>query len=644
MHASRFLPRAIALAVAAAVLSTAAVAAPAAAKPLLREIGPAAASKSVTVSVALKNRDADGLRRLIDDLHTPGNAQYHRFLSPAEFHRRFDPAPEAVASATAYFRAAGLAVARRGHLLDVTGSPAAMRKAFGVELREFEIAANGHVPGGRYLAARGEPAIASAAVADSINAVLGLDQRPSFVPNHLQRPAALGGTQSAAAARAAVAADGAGTPGYWTPKDVASYYDADPLYDQGFHGEGRTIGIVTLASFSPADAYRYWADNGISSAPDRIREVQVQGGAGPIVDGPSGETTLDVQQSGGVAPAANIVVYEAPNSTRAFVDAFYRAVEDNEADTISVSWGAFEWLDTLERMHAHKSNALILKAFSQVFMQAAVQGQTLIAASGDAGAFEANNPNEAPLPFFLPVLSVGAPGESAYITAAGGTTLPGTQRFMLDGKPYLIDVPAERAWGWDYLVDLCGKLGMSPTDCGVWGAGSGGGVSSFIPVPQYQKRVAGMHVTEAGQSLVEVDVTPPIDYVDLPAGFAGRNVPDISLNADPNTGLTVGYTDRSGNYGISAFNGGTSFVAPQLNGFAALVSQKVGGRIGLLNYPMYAMARKAKAWGHDNSPFKDVTAGANWYYEAVAGYDASTGLGTLDVANFADALIALQPK
>jgi subtilase family serine protease len=241
------------------------------------------------------------------------------------------------------------------------------------------------------------------------------------------------------------------------------------------------------------------------------------------------------------------------------------------------------------------------------------------------------------------MVSVGGPASSPYITSAGGTTIPTTLHYMLSGQQYEIDIPVERAWGWDYLQGLCGQLNLSAYDCGIWGVGGGGGVSLVFPVPKYQARVAGMDVTAAGQQLLEIDVPDP-KPIPMPAGFAGRNVPDVSLNADPNTGFVLPFTDQYGVYSVSAFNGGTSFVAPQLNGIAALLQQKVGGRIGLLNFPLYRMARKDSEWGQSNSPFTDIAAGANWYWEATPGYDRSTGLGTLDVANLAEALVNLQAR
>ena len=144
-----------------------------------------------------------------------------------------------------------------------------------------------------------------------------------------------------------------------------------------------------------------------------------------------------------------------------------------------------------------------------------------------------------------------------------------------------------------------------------------------------------MRVTEAGQSLVDNSTVPATDYVDLPAGFAGRNVPDVSLNADPETGYTVLYTNEAGVQQLEEFSGGTSFVSPQLNGITALLAQNAGGRVGLLNFPLYEMAKKKSAYRGADAPFVDVTAGDNWFYTGTPGYDQASGVGILNVANFA---------
>jgi len=119
----------------------------------------------------------------------------------------------------------------------------------------------------------------------------------------------------------------------------------------------------------------------------------------------------------------------------------------------------------------------------------------------------------------------------------------------------------------------------------------------------------------------------------LPAGFAGRNLPDVSLNADPETGYLL-YSTVDG--GLLAQYGGTSFVAPQLNGIAALLGQASGGRLGFFNPMLYRIQRQM-GYGA-GSPFIDITAGDNWFYAGARGYTPGAGLGVLNVANFAAAV------
>jgi subtilase family serine protease len=125
----------------------------------------------------------------------------------------------------------------------------------------------------------------------------------------------------------------------------------------------------------------------------------------------------------------------------------------------------------------------------------------------------------------------------------------------------------------------------------------------------------------------------------LPAHYAGRNVPDVSFNADPETGYVLYYTSEpSGKFSAETFYGGTSFVAPQLNGVTALLGEAVG-RLGLLNYPLYASAASTKFSAGSESPVHPIAYGDNWFYHGTDGYNPGAGLGTIDVANFAKFLI-----
>jgi kumamolisin len=270
------------------------------------------------------------------------------------------------------------------------------------------------------------------------------------------------------------------------------------------------------------------------------------------------------------------------------------------------------------------------RATHELFVEATLQGQSMFAASGDAGAFDVFG--EVPSSFSTP-LSVDYPGSDPAITAGGGTTLPGTQTFVLPGgTPFNLTVPTERVWGWDYLQPLCNALGIpDPIQCDIFPAGSGGGVSVFWRLPFYQLGTAGVQSSQPGQALVDLSTSPPEDFFDLPAKFHGRNVPDVSFNADPETGYTIFYTSDVNGFAVLTFQGGTSFVAPQLNGVTALLDENAGHRVGLLNPVLYALAHSP----HGLNPIDVISAGDNWFYSGRNGYSPAVGLGVLDVAKLA---------
>jgi subtilase family serine protease len=128
------------------------------------------------------------------------------------------------------------------------------------------------------------------------------------------------------------------------------------------------------------------------------------------------------------------------------------------------------------------------------------------------------------------------------------------------------------------------------------------------------------------------DPGPGYEYlIDLPAGVQGRNLPDVSLNADPYSGYLVYFEGQWG-----AGNGGTSFVAPQLNGIFTLIAAGKNSRLGLLHPQLYGAF---KTYGYGGaSPFRAITAGTNLYYKSTNTFNPATGLGSLDVTNLARAL------
>jgi kumamolisin len=618
-------------------------------KPEVIDLGSAeyvAGQAQVSVTVALKLRNTDQIESLLQATYTAGGPSYRKFLSSQEFAAKFGPTPETIAQVSQHFQKAGLHVAQlTATHLSVSGSASAIQAEFGVQLHAFAVAPTATTAGYTFRAPTGTAQIAST-IADAVQSVDGLDTRPHFRP-HLLRAADHGNGKLVGVPTAA-APGSANAPGSLTVTDFASHYDVNPVYHSGVTGKGVTIGIVTLASFTPSDAYAYWQALGLNVSSSRIHEVQVDGGSGPVSDvGGSLETTLDVEQSGGLSPGSKIVVYEAPNTDQGFIDVFAKAIDSNTADTISCSWGEWEFFDLASQGNIVTDpvtgrTTSTLQAVNDLFAQAALQGQSLYVAAGDAGAYDDTDfftPPSWPVPKGSVVLSVDDPAVQQWVTAMGGTTLPGPQTYAITSKKNLtINIPTEQAWGWDYLTPLCTALGYNPLSCGTYPGGGGGGVSSYVPLPIYQFGIPGIQSTAFGQTQLDYSQTPPAFVVTLPGGYSGRNVPDLSLNSDPQTGYQVYYTDDQGAFSIQTGWGGTSFAAPQFNGVTALFDQAVGRRVGLLNFALYDLVRFGNPYRGSGAPLRDVTNGDDWHYSAHSGYDQASGLGVPDVANLLRAL------
>lgn len=613
----------LALAVAAAYPAATQAAAPPPAQP--QDNGPTASDSVQTVSLILKVQNQALLDAFVAATSTPGSDGFHHFLSVGQFRDAFAPSANDLARLTAYLGRFGISVTEvyDDHLVvKASGTAAQFNQAFSVTLHDFTDS-QGH----RWHRPDHTPCI-GAEVQDLILYVAGLDtETSSFHP--MTRRVGAGATdpeQTPAPVVLPKNNTATGVPGSFTVGDVANLYNINPLYRQGDFAQGRTIGIATLANFTPSDAYSYWSQIGLNVDPNRIAQVHVDGG-GQLGDAAGSiETTLDVEQSGGLAPAANIVVYDAPNTDAGFLDVFYKLVSDNKADTFSVSWGSAELYNFPGPLTTDTRAELI--AFHQIFAEAAAQGQSAFASSGDDGAYDTSS--DYPQPQFTTPLAVDSPASDPYIVAAGGTTVPAS----IQRKYGVVVVPTEQVWGWDYFNNyLVTNYGPSYLNY-YFSVGGGGGVSSFWDRPFYQQGVAGMRSTEPNQVWSWYpnypDTTVQQQLVALPAHFRGRNVPDVSLNADPYTGYLIFYEG-----GWVGGYGGTSFVAPQLNGITALLQNVAGGRLGLLQPRLYA----PQGWfGGNGKSTRDITAGDNWFYQGIPGYEPGAGIGVLDVAKFANTL------
>ena len=576
----------------------------------------------VTVDIVMKIKNKEKLTRFITDSTTPGNKTYRHYLSVDQFSKSYGVNPELIKQATNYLNSFGIQtkVYPNNLIITATGTADQFNKAFSITLKREKY------KGKTFHGTKDTPKL-PASFGKDILCILGLSNYSNLSSRAVKQPAPLtdNGTSPTG-------------PLSLMPSDLIKRYNVQPLFDKGANGAGQTIGIVTLAEFNPEDAYSFWQGAGINVKPNRITKTDVDGGSG--WDGYD-ETTLDVEQSGALAPQADINVYIGPNSDTGFTNAFAQAINENKAQQISVSWGESEPAINYFVQQQQETPEYV-EVFNQLFMQAAAQGISMFAAAGDEGAYDAAR--EFGLSSGIPnaaSLSVDNPADSPFVTAAGGTTLP----FHFHNSTYNMDISnnQERAWGWDYLYQYFDARGLNNPSG--WGdrylAGGGGGFSQFFATPNYQLGVPGVNrftavkqwTPNSDQSSLTRDTAPTI----ITGTGKGRNLPDLAMNADPYTGYQVWFSDpgKPGSNFSSATYGGTSFVAPQLCGLSALINSADHTQVGFWNTQIYRFALQ------EDSPFHPLnTTGAtndNGFYTGTPGtvYNQATGLGTPDIAALA---------
>jgi kumamolisin len=327
------------------------------------------------------------------------------------------------------------------------------------------------------------------------------------------------------------------------------------LYDfpSAQDGSGQTIGIVELGGgYSPDDLQTYFSDLGIP--PPSVTSVSVDGASNaPTGDpnGPDAEVLLDIEVAGAVAPKAQALVYFAPNTDAGFVDAVNSALHGPQGKPSVIS---ISWGSAESEWTSQG-----IQALDQAFQDAAALGVTVFAASGDQGSSDGVDDGLA---------HVDYPASSQYVTGCGGT------RLTASGDEIVSQVV------WDDLPS---------------GGATGGGVSDVFPLPSWQ----------------EGEGVPPSAN---PGGRIGRGVPDVSGDADPQTGYSV-FVD-----GQKITVGGTSAVAPLWTGLFALINQGLGKPAGYVNPLLYAKGSQVG--------FDDVVSGTNGAYSAGPGWSACTGWGS----------------
>jgi subtilase family serine protease len=573
-----------------------------------RFVGMVPGATTLRLSVALRPRDPSALTAYARAVSTPGSASYRRYLTPAQFAQRFGATAAQVSAVRRSLRAQGLtlgALSHGGLSISVVATAARVERAFAVSLTRMAL------PGRRTaIRASAAPAL-PVSLARTIQSVVGLNTTAAPRPLLLRARPGSGGTPRA---RGHVVTGGpqpcgaasAAAPGQqaFTADEIASAYGFSGLYGAGNNGGGVTVAVYELEPDDPADIAAYQSCYGTHAT---ISYVPVDQGAGT---GPgSGEAALDIENLIGLAPNVNVLVYQGPNSNSGApgsgpYDTFSAIVNQNRARVVTVSWGQCENL--LGQADALAENTL--------FQQATVQGQSIVAASGDSGAEDCDTGGALP----QTQAAVDDPSSQPFVTGVGGTTVQA-----------LGPRPTESVWNSGGTV-LSGTLQPGA---------SGGGISTLWPMPTPQLDSAAALNVRTAQAAGSICGHP---------GGLCREVPDVAADGDPATGYLIYWNGRgevsgepAGWQGI----GGTSGASPV---WAALLALTDGSRacasapVGFANPALYEAAGEAYA-----ADFNDVASGNNDFtgtdggrYAATAGYDPATGLGTPDAASLAATLCA----
>ena len=530
-----------------------------------------------------------------------------------------------------------------GQYVEASGTAGDVDKAYGVVLRDYS-----GVSGGSGVAPDRDPVV-PAGLASDIATITGLSSISQ--PMYAQHV-------TAAAASEDLRRRGASTPsGPLIPSPCSAYYGqetdtSDPAFEGarepyavcgysaaqlrtaygavGHSGRGATVAILD-AYDSPtilADANQWSAANGLPAfaagqytsdvTPSAWNNEAACGGA----SGWASEQSLDVEAVHAMAPDADVLYYGADSCQDSdLLAALSDLITNHRAQVISDSWGG--------PLHSTSGSepASTVAEYDHLFQLAAVEGITVNFSAGDCGD---NSPASS---------CGGAGGEGS---SSAQTTFPASDPWVtaVGGTSAAIDAGGRLAWSTSWGTQAW-LLSGSQWESGGWLFGGGGGTSADFAQPSYQAS-GGVPSSLADTLLTGATVSSP-----------RRVVPDISLDADPFTGLLVGETqplpDGKTGYAEAAI-GGTSLASPLLTGLEAdAISVRGGVSLGFVNPTLYCACMAG-----DPDSIRDVTdtpsnaprplaevfpafqgqaaavagLGQDGALHAGAGYDDATGLGT----------------
>ncbi len=623
-----------------AVSDRSSVAIPNSVSPMARtatDLGPAPANTRLT-GLSLRFTPSAAQQAALDQLlasqQDPASPLYRHWLTPQQYAAQFGLSSADLAKVTVWLTGQGLTVtgvAQGGSFVTFNGTIAQAQHAFSTSIHSLSLNGQSHFANVTNLSV---PSALSGVVGD----VTGLnDFHPSpRVHTSVVNPkftSSITGNH------------------YLAPGDIYVIYNMEPLLSNSVNGAGIKIAVTGQVDIETPDIVSFRSAAGLSTAniPTTVSEGGDPGTANNCTPSTSSscsspnvldlqESTIDVEWSGAIAPAANILFVNGPD---VFLNAMTQAVDQDLAPIVTTSYGNCEaaW------------GSSDLNTFNQLFKEANAQGQTILTPAGDLGATDCEVNTEA---YAIEGLAVDFPGSSPYATSLGGTMF--TEGNATGGTPYWLSsdttfsagaaVPAADVSAIQYIPEAAWN------DVGYDGfGGGGGGASAFFAKPAWQ--------VETGASGMTTQVPPD----------AARDVPDIALNASDyhdsylfcvQGSCVNGFRDSNQNLNVA---GGTSLDSQVFSGMLALVEQKnnIAKGLGNINPTLYALGNTVAYYNPTSSSvFHDVTSGSNAMpctegsvdcptggsigYNAGTGFDLATGWGSVDVDNLANAWNLVTPE
>jgi pseudomonalisin len=386
--------------------------------------GYAADQEPISVTIALKVQNKALLDSFTKELYRPGSPSFHQWMTREETVNNFSPTQaqaQAVANYLAQNGFTNVQISSNRLLVTADGTVGAVRQAFQTQIGHFR-------RDGREGIANVDDVSVPVSLGATVDRVLGLQTLSKahvFSRSTIEPYYTVVGTSGNANAH-----------GYF-PQEFATVYDAGNTPT----ASNTTVALIGWGSMSNAvsDLSQFESSEGISPVPTSIISTSSQSSSD---DSGQGEWALDAQAMVGMAGSVQNLIFYTDGGTYSssgssgaedsnLLQVINRAVTDNTAKVVNISWGLAE------------CNAPGAVGFADSVLQVGVaQGQTFVAASGDNGSYPCDVNGQAPAVGSYSTstqLSVNYPASSPYVVSVGGTTLnttPGDSYISESSWPY----------------------------------------------------------------------------------------------------------------------------------------------------------------------------------------------------------------